>query len=178
MLRLEKEAMVKRLNAIALESQSLVLADYSGLSANKIRVMRAEAREAGVVVRVVRNNLAKLAFASTDYEVAASALVGPVMMFSSANSPSDAAKLVVKFTKDKAFKKLSVKALSIDGKLLEAKELKAVSLLPTKEEALAMLVQTLQSPMMACVKLMAEPSVVLVLALQALAEKKKSTEGV
>ena len=78
----------------------------------------------------------------------------------------------------KAFKKLEVKALSLDGKLLEAKELKAVSSLPTKEEALSMLVQTLLSPMMACVKLMADPSIVLVLALQALADKKKSTEGV
>jgi large subunit ribosomal protein L10 len=178
MLRLEKENFVAKVQALVARSQSIILADYRGLGANQLAQLRAGAREEGVVVCVVRNNLAKLALLDTDFHEMHAAMSGPVMMFCSLNGPSSAAKLLIKYTKDKAFSTLEVKALSLGGALLDAKQLKAISLLPTKEEALVSVVQTVQSPLMALAKVLSDPSVILVLALEAVVKKKKSTEGV
>jgi large subunit ribosomal protein L10 len=106
--------------------------------------MRAKARKSGVYLRVVRNTLAKRAVEGTQYECLNEAFVGPTLLAFSTDEPGSAARLIKDCAKD--YDALEVKALSIDGELLDAGQLDRVAKLPTKDEAIALLMAVMQAP--------------------------------
>ena len=68
-LKLEdKKAIVAEVAEQASSALSAAVADYRGLSVNQMSSLRKQARESGVYVKVVRNNLAKLAVNDTEFE--------------------------------------------------------------------------------------------------------------
>ena len=77
-IRLEdKKAIVAEVSETATNALSLVIADARGVSVDAMTNLRSKARESNVVLRVVRNTLAKRALQGTDYECANDTLVGP-----------------------------------------------------------------------------------------------------
>lgn len=72
---------------------SAAVADYRGLTVNEMTSLRKQARESGVYLRVVRNNLARLAIKGTDFECLGDALKGPLVLALSKDEPGAAAKL-------------------------------------------------------------------------------------
>ena len=144
-LRLEqKREIVAEVNQAAASALSAVLADYRGLTVSEMTEMRAKARNSGVYLRVVRNTLAKRAVEGTQYECLNEAFVGPTLLAFSTDEPGSAARLIKDCVKD--YDALEVKALSIDGKLLDAGQLDRVAKLPTKDEAIALLMAVMQAP--------------------------------
>ena len=79
---------------------SAVVADYSGLTVNEMTSLRKQARESGVYLRVVRNNLARLAIKGSSLECLSDILVGPLLLALSKDEPGAAAKLFKNFQKD------------------------------------------------------------------------------
>lgn len=140
----DKRAIVVSVNAIATEALSAVVADYRGLSVSEMTELRKKARETGVYLRVVRNTLAKRAVAGTDYECLNDALVGPTVLAFSQEDPGAAARLIKGFAKD--HDALEVKALAIGGVAYEAKDIDVLAKLPTREEALSLLMSVMQAP--------------------------------
>jgi large subunit ribosomal protein L10 len=144
-LKLEqKQEIVSEVNAVAEGALSAVLADYRGLTVGEMTDMRAKARASGVYLRVIRNSLAKRAFAGTEYECLADALTGPTMVAFSQEDPGAAARLLKDYAKD--FDNLEVKALAIGGQMLDANQLDQLAKLPTRDEALAMLMSVMLAP--------------------------------
>lgn len=144
-LKLEhKQAIVAEVNEAAGKALSAVLADYRGLTVSQMTELRAKARASGVYMRVIRNTLAKRAVAGTEHECLQSALVGPTLVAFSQEDPGAAARLLKEYAK--TFEKLEVKALSIGGVLLGADQLDRVATLPTRDEALALLMAVMQAP--------------------------------
>lgn len=144
-LRLEqKREIVAEVNQAAASALSAVLADYRGLTVSEMTEMRAKARNSGVYLRVVRNTLAKRAVEGTQYECLNEAFVGPTLLAFSTDEPGSAARLIKDCAKD--YDALEVKALSIDGELLDAGQLDRVAKLPTKDEAIALLMAVMQAP--------------------------------
>jgi large subunit ribosomal protein L10 len=144
-LRLEqKREIVAEVNQAAASALSAVLADYRGLTVSEMTEMRAKARKSGVYLRVVRNTLAKRAVEGTQYECLNEAFVGPTLLAFSTDEPGSAARLIKDCAKD--YDALEVKALSIDGELLDAGQLDRVAKLPTKDEAIALLMAVMQAP--------------------------------
>ncbi len=144
-LRLEqKREIVAEVNQAAGSALSAVLADYRGLTVSEMTELRAKARSSGVYLRVVRNTLAKRAVEGTQYECLNEALVGPTLLAFSKDEPGSAARLIKDCAKD--YEALEVKALSIDGILLDAGQLDRVAKLPTKDEAIALLMAVMQAP--------------------------------
>lgn len=144
-LRLEqKREIVAEVNQAAASALSAVLADYRGLTVSEMTEMRAKARKSGVYLRVVRNTLAKRAVQGTQYECLNEAFVGPTLLAFSTDEPGSAARLIKDCAKD--YDALEVKALSIDGELLDAGQLDRVAKLPTKDEAIALLMAVMQAP--------------------------------
>ena len=79
-LRIEdKKAIVAEVAEKVSSALSAAVADYRGLTVNEMTSLRAEARKSGVYLRVVRNNLARLAIKGTDLECLSDALVGPLI---------------------------------------------------------------------------------------------------
>ncbi len=97
MARPEKIAEVERIAAGLQAAQSLVLADYSGLTVEKMTNFRQQCRANQVECRVVKNRLAKIAADNAGAEVIKDHLKGPIAIVFGPDSQVDPAKLVVEF---------------------------------------------------------------------------------
>ena len=140
----EKQAIVADVNKTAGEALSAVMADYRGVSVEKMTALRKQAREEGVQVRVIRNTLAKRAFEGTEFECLSGALLGPNILAFSIEDPGAGARIFKDFAKEnEAFE---IKALAVGGKLLDASEIDVLAKLPTRDEALSMLVAVMNVP--------------------------------
>jgi large subunit ribosomal protein L10 len=171
-LRLEdKKAIIAEVAEVATNALSVVAADYRGLPVANMTKLRADARKAGVYMRVVRNTLARRAFEGTEFACMSDVLVGPLLLAFSQHEPGAAAKLVRDFIKTN--EKLKVKALAIGGKLLDAKQLDAVAKLPNKEEAIATLMAVMNAPITKFVRTLAEPHAKLVRTIAAVRDQKQ-----
>ncbi|MBN2689970.1 MAG: 50S ribosomal protein L10 [Gammaproteobacteria bacterium] len=171
-LRLEdKKAIVAEVNAVANSAISAVVADYRGLTVAEMTELRAKARETRVDLRVVRNTLAKRALQDTNFSCLSEVLTGPLFMAFSLDDPGAAARLLKKFAKE--HDRLTVKALSVDGQLLAADQLTAVAELPTRDEALAMLMGVMIAPISKLVRTVAEPHTKLVRTVAAVRDSKQ-----
>ena len=140
----EKQAIVAEVADVAKSAYSAVTAEYLGLSANEMTELRAKARQGGVYMRVVKNTLAKRALEGTDYACLNETLVGPLLIAFSQEDPGAAARVLKDFAKEND--KLVIKALSVSGQLLPASELDRLASLPTKEQAISMLMSVMQAP--------------------------------
>ena len=172
-LRLEqKQAIVAEVNEAAQNALAAVLSDYRGLSVAEMTEMRAKARASGVYLRVIRNTLAKRAIEGTDYECLNESFVGPTMVAFSQEDPGAAARLIKDYAKE--FDALEVKALSIGGELLEASQLDRVAKLPTRDEALALLMSVMQAPVTKLARTLNEVPSKLVRTLAAVRDQKQA----
>ena len=140
----EKEAIVSEVAEVAASAYSAVTAEYIGLSAEEMTELRAKARSGGVYLRVVKNTLARRAVNGTDYECLQDTLTGPLLMAFSQEDPGAAARVLKDFAKEND--KLVIKALSVSGQLLAASEIDRLASLPTKEQAISMLMSVMQAP--------------------------------
>ena len=88
-----KKAIVAEVSETAANALSLVIADARGVDVTAMNGLRAKARAENVQLRVVRNTLAKRAFAETDYACVEEVLVGPSLFGFSMEDPGAAARL-------------------------------------------------------------------------------------
>lgn len=145
-LRLEdKKALVAEVNAVASEALAAVAAEYRGLTVEEMNALRVKAREKGVYLRVVKNNLARRAIKDTDFECMGESLVGPLVLAFSREDPSSAARVVRDFAKE--HDKLVPHLIAIGGEALPGSEISRLADLPTLDEARAQLLGTLEAPL-------------------------------
>ena len=139
-----KQAIVAEVNETASKALSAVMADYRGVSVSDMTELRKNAREAGVLVRVIRNTLAKRAFEGTEFECMSEAMLGPNILAFSLEDPGAGARVFKDFAKEN--EEFEIKALSVGGKLLPAEQIDLLAKLPTRDEALAMLMAVMRAP--------------------------------
>lgn len=139
----EKQAVVAEVSAQLTDAQTVVLAEYRGIEVGDITKLRADARNAGVYFRVVKNTLVRRAVQGTQFEALADQMVGP-LVYSISADPVAAAKVVFDFARTND--KLVIKAGVYNGKVLDAAGVNALATVPSKEVLLAQLCGLLQSP--------------------------------
>ncbi len=170
-LRLEdKQAVVTEVQAVARNAHSVVAAEYRGLTVTQLTGLRAKAREAGVYMRVVKNTLARRAVTGTPYECIAGSLKGPLILAFSEEDPGAAARVVKEFVKGNA--KLVPTLVSLGGQVYAAAEIDRVASLPTKPQALSMLLGVMKAPVTKLVRTLAEPASMLARAVDAVRAAK------
>lgn len=170
-LRLEdKQAMVTEVQAVAQTAHSVVAAEYRGLTVSQLTGLRAKARQAGVYMRVVKNTLARRAVAGTPYECIAGNLKGPLILAFSKEDPGAAARVVKEFAKGND--KLVPTLVSLGGQVYPAAEIDRVASLPTKAQALSILLGVLKAPVTKFVRTLAEPTAKLVRTVDAIKATK------
>ena len=140
----EKQAIVAEVNETASIALSAVMADYRGVSVDDMTALRKTAREAGVLVRVIRNTLAKRAFEGTEFECLNDALLGPNILAFSIEDPGAGARVFKDVAKEN--EEFEIKALSVGGKLLPAEQIDALAKLPTRDQAISMLMGVMLAP--------------------------------
>jgi len=175
-LKLEdKKALVAEVNAVAAKAQSVVAAEYRGITVSQMTDLRSKARKSGVYLRVVKNTLARKAVAGTQFECIGNSLKGPLVLAFSKDDPGAAARLVKGFAKDND--KLKATLVSLGDSVLSAKDLDRVASLPTLEAARSMLLGVLQAPASKLVRTIAEPHAKLVRAIAAVKDKREAAGG-
>ncbi len=172
-LKLEdKKTIVNEVAEVAKQALSLVTAEYSGLTVEQLTALRKTARESGVYMRVVRNTLARRALEGTKFACMQPELVGPLLLAFSNEEPGAAARLIKEFVKKN--EKLKVRALALDNQLLPAEGLETLASLPTRDEAIALLMSVMQAPVTKLVRTLAAPHTKLVRTLAAIRDAKQS----
>jgi len=140
----QKEAIVAEVAEVAKGAYSAVGAEYRGLTVEQMTALRVEARKTGVYVRVVKNSLAKRAFAGTDFACMEEGLTGPLLLAFSQEDPGAAARLAEAFAK--GHDRFKVKLVAIGGKLLDPSELGTLAKMPTYDEAISQLMAAMKAP--------------------------------
>ena len=168
----DKKALVAEVAEVAARAQSVVAAEYRGLTVGQMTELRAKARRQGVYMRVVKNTLARKALAGTSFESVGPKLKGPVVLAFWKDDPGAAARVVKDFAK--ANEKLVATLVSVGGQVLSAAELERVASLPTREQALSMLLGVLKAPIVKLVRTLAEPPAKLARTLAAIRDQKQA----
>src|SRR5215467_9447209 len=169
----DKKTLVAEVAEVAAKAQSVVAAEYRGLTVGQMTELRAKARTQGVYMRVVKNTLARKALAGTSFESVGPKLKGPLVLAFSKDDPGAAARVVKDFAK--ANDKLVATLVSIGGQVMPGGELDKVASLPTREQALSMLLGVLKAPMQKLVSLLNEPPAKLARTLAAYRDQKAGT---
>ena len=166
-----KKAIVAEVGEVAKSALSAVIADYRGLTVGQMTLLRKQAREGGVYLKVVRNTLARRAVEGTEYECLKEALIGPAVLAFSREDPGAAARLFRDFTKEN--KELEVKALSIGGQLLGTEQLDVLARMPDLNQARAMLMSVMIAPVTRLTRTLNEFPARITRVVAAVADQKK-----
>jgi large subunit ribosomal protein L10 len=156
--RSEKEAVISDVTGLAAKAQTLVIAEYRGITVADMTKLRNNARSNGVSLSVLKNTLARRAVAGSAFEVVSDQMTGPLIYGFSEDAVA-AAKVVAEFAKTND--KLVIRAGAYGGKALDVNGVKQLASIPTKEVLLAQLLGLMQSPISRTARV-----------LSALAEKK------
>ena len=149
----QKQAMVSEVQAKLAAAQAVIVAEYRGLDVEHVTQLRAKARKSGMYLRVLKNTLARRAVQGTPFQKLTDQLVGP-LMYGIAQDPVAGAKVLSEFAKDN--EQFVIKGGAMPNTLMTAKDIKALALLPSREELLARLLGTMQAPVAKLVRTMNE----------------------
>ena len=139
----EKEAVISEVTGLAAKAQTLVIAEYRGITVADMTKLRSTARSSGVELSVLKNTLARRAVAGSSFEVVSDQMTGP-LIYSFSEDAVAAAKVVADFAKTNA--KLVIRAGAFGGKALDVEGVKQLASIPSKEVLLAQLLGLMQSP--------------------------------
>ena len=126
------------------KAQVAIVTEYKGLSVEEITNLRRALQKDGGDYMVTKNTLAKIAVKGTDFEVLTETFKGPIALAFGFEDQVSPAKAVAKFIKDT--KKGVILGAALDGKLLSADETEALAKLPSKEELIAKILGSINSP--------------------------------
>ena len=141
--RSEKEAVISEVTSLAAEAQTLVLAEYRGITVADMTKLRNTARSQGVTLSVLKNTLARRAVAGSSFEILGDQMTGPLIYGFSVDAVA-AAKVVADFAKTND--KLVIRGGEFGGKTLDVNGVKQLANIPSKEVLLAQLLGLMQSP--------------------------------
>lgn len=141
--RSEKQAVIDEVTGLAAKAQTLVMAEYRGITVADMTKLRSQARDKGVNLSVLKNTLARRAVAGSTFDVLSDQMTGPLIYGFSTDAVA-AAKVVADFAKTND--KLVIRAGAMAGKVLDVNGVKQLASIPSKEVLLAQLLGLMQSP--------------------------------
>ena len=140
----QKKDLVKEMATVFSDAEVVLTADYSGLTSNELNELRKTTREAGVFVKLVKNNMLKMALKDSQFSSMSENVSGPQIVAVGKEDAGKFAKSIKDFI-DK-HENLKPKAINYQGQDLDISELKKLASLPTYEEAIAKLLSVMQGP--------------------------------
>ena len=143
----KKQALVAEMSELLAEAKGTAVATYQGTSVADLQALRREAREAGVQIKVVKNRLVRVAMQEVEAlkESDTSALKGQLVYAISSEDEIAAAQVLGKFVKNHPEMKL-VGAFADNGDVMDTATVTTLSELPSKDQLIGQIVDTLLSP--------------------------------
>ena len=140
----QKKDLVKEITTVLSNADVVLTADYSGLTSNELNELRKTTREAGVFVKLVKNNMLKMALKESQFASMSENVSGPQIVAVGKEDAGKFAKSIKEFI-DK-HENLKPRAINYQGQDLDISELKKLASLPTYEEAISKLLSVMQGP--------------------------------
>jgi len=169
-MRPEKIEIMREITARLQDDGNAFLMGYGGLTVTEMHELRQAIRPAGGRVMVAKNRMLGKAAASLGWEDLSAFLTGPTAIVTGKGDPSELAKALVAFVK--AHEKAAVKGGCLDGRVLQAADVDALSTLPSREVMLSMVVGTVAAPLTQLVGVFNQKLLSLLYVLKAVEEKK------
>jgi large subunit ribosomal protein L10 len=132
----EKKEVVAEVAAQVANAQAIVLAEYRGIGVANMTKLRAEARNAGVYLRVLKNTLVRRAVEGTPFAALADDMVGP-LVYGISTDPVAAAKVMNNFAKENEL--FVLKAGAMPNERLDAAGVQALASTLSRDELLSKL---------------------------------------
>lgn len=139
----QKQAMVAEVAARLAAAQAVIVAEYRGLDVGRVTQLRAKAKKSGLYLRVLKNTLARRAVKGTPFEKLSESMVGP-LMYGIAADPVAGAKVLSEFAKDNEL--FVIRGGAMPNSVMSDKDIRALALLPSREQLLSRLMGTMQAP--------------------------------
>mgnify|MGYP005833614961 CR=1 FL=1 len=168
----QKQQVVKELSEKMSSAQAMVFVDYRGLTVEQDTELRNALRKAGVEYKVVKNTLIRFAAKENNLDALEQYLNGPTAVALSAEDPVAPAKVISEFAKK--YDKLQIKSGVVDKKVIDVEGVKALAELPPREVLIAKVLGGFNAPISGFVNVLNANIRGLVVALNAIAEKKAS----
>ena len=165
-----KKTLVSEVAEKLRNAKGAVIVDYRGLNVEEVTELRKLSRENGIEYKVYKNSTMRFACKEADQEGLLPSLIGPNAVAMSDSDPVAAAKLLSEFAKK--HKNLEIKAGTVEGKILDANGVDALAKLPSREQLVAQVLGGLNAPITGFVNVLNGNLKGLVVALNAIAEKK------
>jgi large subunit ribosomal protein L10 len=143
----KKNELVAEMSELLAGAKATVFATYEGLSVADVQKLRAEARAEGVVIRVIKNRLVRVALAQVETykNTDTSALTGQLIYAISADDEVAPAKVLSTFAKSNNALVVAG-GFSNEGAVLSADEVNALATLPSKNQLIGEVIAQLLSP--------------------------------
>tara|TARA_X000001036_G_scaffold129944_1_gene122837 strand:- start:6728 stop:7240 length:513 start_codon:yes stop_codon:yes gene_type:complete len=135
-------------------NESIMIAQYQGLNVNELDELRKQLREKGILFKITKNKITKIAIKDSPVKDLEKYFTGPTAAAMSSDAITTA-KILTKFAK--SHDKLKIVAGFMDGKVLDNKEVAIIATLPTLDEARAKIVGILATPAQKLVSILLAP---------------------
>ena len=152
----QKSAQIDDLAERLERSQLTIIADYRGLSVSALQDFRARLRPLESEFRIAKNTLTRIAAERVGIEGLEAQLEGPTAVLFAYGDVVAPAKAISDFARTSRI--LEVRAGVMNGQVVTAQDIEAISSLPPREELLGKLVGLLASPMARTVGVLSGPS--------------------
>ncbi len=169
-----KKQEVNEIVEILKGSGSVVISEYQGIRVDQDTAMRKDLRESGITYKVIKNTTLVHAFKELGYKGLDEYLKGPSAIACS-EDPVSPSKLMSKYAKQ--FESIKIKAGILQGESIDAQRVEKLATLPSKEELIARVVGGFSAPIYGLVNVLNGNLRGLVVALNAIAEKKQGAEA-
>ena len=141
----QKEQILKDTAERIKDVSGLFLADFSGMSVEKLSLLRKKCRDQQIQFRVIKNTLLKRAFNERGITALDDFLEGPTGLVFSPTNGMAPAKVLADFAKE--HERPKIKAAVVDGRLFDDKAVAVLATLPSREVLLAQVLSTFIAPM-------------------------------
>ena len=149
-----KKVYVEEMKKNFTSNESVMIAQYQGLNVTELDELRKELRNKGILFKITKNRITKIAIKETPVKDLEKYFTGPTAAAISSD-PITTAKILTKFAK--SHNKLKIVAGFMDGKVLDQKEVAIIATLPSLEEARAKIVGILATPAQKLVSILLAP---------------------
>lgn len=139
-----KKPIVEEISEAIKDAKAIVLVDHRGLTVDQDTMLRKELRQAGITYKVYKNTMMNFAFQNTPCAEMCQHLEGPSAIAISKEDATAPARILAKFAKTAPA--LELKAGVVEDTYYDAAGINALSAIPSREELLAKLLGSMQSP--------------------------------
>ena len=160
----KKQSYISEMTTQFDKSEAVIVTHYQGLTVEQLDELRAKMREHGIIFKITKNRITKLALEKTRCKNLSDLFSGPTAVALSKDAITSA-KILTNFSKE--HKNLKILGGIMGNDILDVAGVKNVATLPTLDEARAKIVGILRSPAQKIASILLAPaSKIAILALE------------